>query len=125
MYQIYGLPHRRVPELYSRDHSAHHPAPLYRYQYQDAPVYPFENGLYKLAAGWLIDKAGCRGITKDNAGTWEHQALVLVNRGGAKPSEIIALGKYICAKVKEKFAVDLYPEVRLIGKDGEVFWQDL
>ena len=94
-------------------------------QYQDAPVYPFENGLYKLAAGWLIDKAGCRGITKDNAGTWEHQALVLVNRGGAKPSEIIALGKYICAKVKEKFAVDLYPEVRLIGKDGEVFWQDL
>ena len=51
--------------------------------------------------------------------------MVLVNRGGAKPSEIIALGKYICAKVKEKFAVDLYPEVRLIGKDGEVFWQDL
>lgn len=94
-------------------------------QFEDVPVYPFSDGLYKLAAGWLIDKAGCRGITKGKAGTWEHQALVLVNRGGANPSEIIALGKYICAKVKEKFAIDLYPEVRLIGKDGEVFWQDL
>ena len=51
--------------------------------------------------------------------------MVLVNRGGARPCEIISLGKYICAKVKEKFAVDLYPEVRFIGKDGEVFWQDL
>ena len=47
--------------------------------------------------------------------------MVLVNRGGARPCEIISLGKYICAKVKEKFAVDLYPEVRFIGKDGEVF----
>ena len=94
-------------------------------QYQDVPVYPFADGLYKLAAGWLIDRAGCRGITQGNAGTWEHQALVLVNRGGARPCEIISLGKYICAKVKEKFAVDLYPEVRFIGKDGEVFWQDL
>ena len=33
-------------------------------QYQDVPVYPFADGLYKLAAGWLIDRAGCRGITQ-------------------------------------------------------------
>ena len=94
-------------------------------EYPDAPVYPAPNGKFKLAAGWLIDKAGCRGITQGRAGTWEHQALVLVNRGDALPDEIVALGKFICAKVKAKFAIDLYPEVRMIGKEGEVRWQDL
>lgn len=94
-------------------------------QFADAPVYPVDHGMYKLAAGWLIDKAGCRGITIGNAGTWEHQALVLVNRGGARAQEIISLGKFICEKVKRQFGIDLYPEVRLIGRNGEVSWSDL
>ena len=94
---------------------------------KDIPDLPYfkEEGLYKIPAGFLIDKAGCRGITHGNAGTWEGQALVIVNRGNAKPLEIVALAKYICTEVKSKFDIELEPEVRIYGKQGELAWQDL
>ncbi|MBO6259020.1 MAG: UDP-N-acetylmuramate dehydrogenase [Succinivibrio sp.] len=94
-------------------------------EYADLPVYAAEDGKFKLAAGWLIDKSNCRGITHGNAGTWEHQALVLVNRGEARPHEIVALAKYIQAEVKTKFDIFLEPEVRVFGKDGELKWSQL
>lgn len=96
-----------------------------REQYPDMPVFTAPSGDYKLAAGWLIDRAGCRGITHGQAGTWEHQALVIVNRGQARPHEIVALGKYVCACVKDKFGLDLEPEVRLYGRNGETEWHSL
>ena len=95
-------------------------------QFPQLPAYP--NGdasSYKLAAGWLIDKAGCRGITHGKAGTWEQQALVLVNRGGAKPHEIVALAKYVQAEVQQKFGIVLEPEVRIFGRKGEILWEQL
>ncbi len=96
-----------------------------RAEYPDLPVFTAGAGLYKLAAGWLIDKSGCRGITHGQAGTWEHQALVLVNRGQARPHELVSLGKYICAQVEHKFGISLQPEVRLYGRQGEVAWDSL
>lgn len=93
-----------------------------REQYPDIPVFTAEGGRYKLAAGWLIDKAGCRGITHGHAGTWEHQALVLVNRGQAKPHEIVSLAKYVSTQVMAHFGIELVPEVRLYGRNGEVAW---
>ncbi len=96
-----------------------------RVQYENMPVFTADNGMFKLAAGWLIEKAGLRGITHGNAGTWEGTALVLVNRGGARPHEIIALAKYICTQVKLMFDVDLEPEVRIYGRTGEMTWSQL
>lgn len=96
-----------------------------RGKYCDLPVYAAENGKFKIAAGWLIDKSDCRGITHGNAGTWENQALVLVNRGGARPHEIVALAKYIQAEVKTKFDIFLEPEVRIFGRNGELKWSQL
>lgn len=94
--------------------------------YPDMPVFTTgTEGQYKLAAGWLIDQADCRGITHGHAGTWEHQALVLVNRGQARPHEIVSLAKYVAAQVSNKFAIELTPEVRLYGRNGEVKWTDL
>lgn len=94
--------------------------------YPDMPVFTSgAEGQYKLAAGWLIDQADCRGITHGQAGTWEHQALVLVNRGQARPHEIVSLAKYVAAQVSNKFAIELTPEVRLYGRHGEVKWTDL
>lgn len=89
----------------------------------DLPVYPTADGKFKLAAGYLIDKAGCRGITHGHAGTWEHQALVIVNRGQACPHEIVSLARYIAARVEELFKVTLIPEVRIFGRHGEVPWE--
>lgn len=91
----------------------------------DMPYFKEQDDIYKIPAGFLIDRAGCRGITHGNAGTWEGQALVIVNRGNAKPLEIVALGKYICTQVKAQFDIDLEPEVRIYGKQGELAWDKL
>ncbi|HAR80623.1 MAG TPA: UDP-N-acetylmuramate dehydrogenase [Succinivibrionaceae bacterium] len=95
-------------------------------RYPDMPFYSTEEeGQFKLAAGWLIDKAGCRGITHGNAGTWEKQALVIVNRGGAIPNEIVALAKYIQMEVVRNFDLLLEPEVRVFGRGGEISWDQV
>lgn len=94
-------------------------------QYESVPAYVQDDGSYKLAAGWLIDKAGCRGIRHGQAGTWGNQALVIVNLGQAKPHEIVAMAKYVSAEVKSKFGLDLWPEVRLYGRYGEKEWDQI
>ncbi len=96
-----------------------------RKNFTDLPVFAQEDGTFKIAAGYLVEKAGCRGITHGNAGTWEHQALVIVNRGFAKPHEIVSLARYVAAEVKKVFRINLIPEVRIIGRDGEVSWDQL
>ncbi len=98
---------------------------LLRAEHPNMPVFTSDDGRYKLAAGWLIEKSGCRGITHGNAGTWEHQALVIVNRGHAKPHEIVALAKYIQAEVANTFGVSLEPEVRVFGRRGEITWDQV
>lgn len=81
----------------------------------DIPNYPQENGDVKLAAGWLIDKAGWRGHDRGTHGVHELQALVLVNKGGASGKEVWTLAKEIMASVEEKFKVRLQTEVNQIG----------
>lgn len=100
---------------------------LIRELYPNVPVFIQNDkpNTYKVAAGFLIDKAGLKGVTHGNAGTWEHQALVIVNRGKARPHEIVALAKYIVAVVKDKFDICLEPEVRIFDAKGEVQWQDI
>lgn len=72
--------------------------------------YPLPGGRFKLAAGWLIDAAGLKGVTRGRAGVYEKQALVLVNRGGATGREILALAREVQEKVALKFGVTLEPE---------------
>ncbi len=83
--------------------------------YPKAPHYPAEDGKVKLAAGWLIDQCGFKGYRKGNVGVYEHQALVLVNYGGATGQDIANLAIEIQEAVKDKFAVELKPEVRYIS----------
>lgn len=84
-------------------------------EYPDMPNYPAaEEGKIKLAAGWLIDKAGLKGYREGNVGVHERQALVLVNLGGATGGEVIAFAHKIVAKVKEKFGIEISPEVNVI-----------
>jgi UDP-N-acetylmuramate dehydrogenase len=77
--------------------------------------YPLAGGRCKLGAGWLIEACGLKGCTRGRAGVFEHQALVLVNRGGAAGREILALAREVQARVLEKFGVALEPEVRIAG----------
>ena len=81
--------------------------------YPDMPSYPNENGV-KIPAGWLIDKAGWKGHKENHVGVWDKQALVLVHYGDGKPEEILHLMKKIQDSVKEKFDIDIKPEVNII-----------
>jgi UDP-N-acetylmuramate dehydrogenase len=78
--------------------------------------YPMPDGSIKLAAGWLIDACGWKGKTVGNAGVYEKQALVLVNRGVASPAtsatggEVMTLAGAIQTSVYERFGIRLEPE---------------
>ena len=83
-------------------------------QFPNIVGYDLSNGNVKLAAGWLIEQCGWKGYRKGDAGCHEKQALVLVNYGNAKGSEIYNLSEEILQSVNEKFGVMLEREVNIV-----------
>ena len=83
-------------------------------EYPDMPHYPAPEGRVKLAAGWLIDRAGMKGRREGAVGVHEQQALVLVNHGGATGGEVIAFAHKVQETVREKFGIEIDTEVNIL-----------
>jgi UDP-N-acetylmuramate dehydrogenase len=64
-------------------------------------------GKRKLAAGWMIDRCGFKGMRAGAVGVYQHQALVLVNHGGGSADSVLALANTIQGKVQDTFGVAL------------------
>ncbi|WLI76982.1 UDP-N-acetylmuramate dehydrogenase [Kosakonia sp. H02] len=88
--------------------------------YPSAPHYPQADGSVKLAAGWLIDQCQLKGVSVGDAAVHHLQALVLINTGKATSEDVVQLAHVVRQRVGEKFNVWLEPEVRFIGRSGEV-----
>ena len=82
-------------------------------QYPDMPHFETPQGV-KIPAAWLIEQCGWKGKTLGGAQVWPKQPLVIVNANHATAQDIIDLAAAVSASVKEKFGIEIRPEVNYI-----------
>lgn len=84
-------------------------------EYSEMPSYRLDGNRVKIPAGWLIERCGWKGKALGPAAVHDRQALVLVNRGGATGRDVLRLADEVARSVKERFGIEISPEVNLIG----------
>lgn len=84
--------------------------------YPNIPSYKVANepDKVKVPAGWLIENSGLKGFRHGGAQVYDKQCLVLVNTGNASSSDIVELSDIVITTVKDKFGIDIYPEVNIL-----------
>ena len=76
-------------------------------QHPQIVSYPESSSHSKLAAGWLVDQCGFKGIQKGHVGVHTKQALVLTHDGEGDASELLRLANEIQEAVNKRFGVSL------------------
>lgn len=89
-------------------------------KYPDIPAYPQSDGSTKVAAAWMIERAGLKGRTLDGVGMHKTQALVLVNSGGADGNSVLRYGRLVQDSVEAMFNISLEREPLLLEEDGSL-----
>ncbi len=84
-------------------------------RYPDLACYPVADGRVKLAAAWLIDRAGWKGRREGGVAVHDRQALVLCNPGRVGSDALLQLAHRVAASVREQFGVELEMEPRCYG----------
>jgi UDP-N-acetylmuramate dehydrogenase len=83
-------------------------------KYPSIPHYPNDEKEEKIPAGWLIEQSGWKGKSYKQAGVYDKQALILINKGGATGNEIWELAGRIQNSVWENFGIRIEPEVKIV-----------
>ena len=66
----------------------------------------------KVPAAWMIDQCGFKGAREGGAQVYPKQPLVIVNATGeATPDETIALEQRVIGTIRDKYGIELHPEV--------------
>jgi UDP-N-acetylmuramate dehydrogenase len=82
----------------------------------EPPVWPGGDGLVKVSAAWLIERAGfAKGYGRDGVAISSKHTLALTNRGGGTTAALLALAGEIREGVRARFGVTLHPEPVLVG----------
>lgn len=83
---------------------------------EDMPCFVQANGSWKLSAAWLMDKSGFgKGFGEGCVGLSTNHCLAIVNRGGARASDIEELARQVRDGVQKRFGVTLVPEPVYLG----------
>ena len=69
----------------------------------------------RISSGWLMEQAGCRGLTVGGVAVSDKHGNFLVNVGGATAHDVLSLIQTIKEKVREAFGVELHEELQLLG----------
>ena len=70
----------------------------------------------KVPAAWMIDQCGFKGMQLGGAQVYPKQPLVIVNATGkATPEEIVALEQRVIGTIREKYGIELHPEVEHVS----------
>ena len=80
----------------------------------DMPWYAAGPGQVNIPAAWLIENAGWKGKSYRGAAVHDKQPLVLINKNGAMPADIVELAQQVVYAVREKFGIGITPEVNYI-----------
>ncbi len=82
--------------------------------YPDMPSFEVNEDMVKIPAGWLVENAGLKGVSFGNVGTYEKNALVLINLGGATYDDVLNAKNTIINTVKDKFGIELSSEPEFV-----------
>ncbi len=74
-------------------------------KYPDVVSFPAKRGQVKLAAGWLLEQAGWKGVQEYGVGFHEAQALVLTNEGRKTSAQIVRFAEDVRADILQRFGV--------------------
>lgn len=94
---------------------AKHYKKLHR-KYKDITAWELADGSYKIAAGWLVEKAGFKGKRDHETGMsiWPKQALVLVNEKARSTHDLLRFQQKITDAVYQLFEINLEQEPELL-----------
>ncbi len=87
---------------------------------QVPPTWSLPGGLVKVAAAWLIEKAGfAKGYRLGLASLSIHHCLAIVAHNEARAADVVGLARRIRDEVRRRFEVDLVPEPAFWGFNGD------